>query len=238
MFSVIEKDIHAHKGSLEKRKILSRFFKTGKGEYGEGDQFLGIPVPCQRNIAKKYYKQCSFEDIEKLLKSIWHEYRLIGLFLLVYRFDRADREEKRKVFYFYIQNIPSINNWDLVDTTTPHIIGEYMVLYPEEKKRLYHWAKSKNIWERRISLLATFAFIKRNQYEEIITLSETLLGDTHDLIHKASGWMLREVGKRDKQTLTHFLESFSHQMPRTMLRYALEKHSPEERRKYMAKKNI
>ncbi len=238
MFSVIEKEIYAQKGSLEKRKILSRFFKTGKGEYGEGDQFLGIDVPHQRSIAKRYYKQCSLEDIQKLLESVWHEFRLTGLFLLVYRFDRADREEKKKIFHFYIQNISSINNWDLVDTTTPHIVGEYMILFPHEKKRLYHWAKSKNVWERRISLLATFAFIKRNQYEEILKLSEYFLGDTHNLIHKASGWMLREVGKRDKQALTHFLENFSHTMPRTMLRYALEKYSPEEKKLYMTRKNI
>lgn len=238
MFSLIEKEIFAHKGSLEKRKILSRFFKTGKGEYGEGDQFLGIPIPCQRSIAKKYNTQCSFGDIEKLLKSGWHEFRLIGLFILVYRFKWADKEEKKKIFYFYIQNISSVNNWDLVDTTTPHIVGEYMVLRPREKKRLYHWVRSKNIWERRISLLATFAFIKRNQYEESRILAETLLEDKHDLIHKASGWMLREIGKRDGQILKSFLKSFSHKMPRTMLRYAIEKFSPEERKIYMAKKNI
>ncbi|NCU41413.1 MAG: DNA alkylation repair protein [Candidatus Moranbacteria bacterium] len=238
MVSVIEKELFSNKGSLEKRKILSRFFKTGRGEYGEGDQFLGISVPCQRSIAKKHYTRCSFEDIEKLLKSRWHECRLTGLFLLVYRFKISDKQEKKKIFYFYIQNISSVNNWDLVDATTPPIIGEYMILCPKEKERLFHWVKSKNIWERRISLLATFAFIKRNQYKESMVLAEIFLEDKHDLIHKASGWMLREIGKRDRQVLKSFLESFSPKMPRTMLRYAIEKFSPEERRIFMAKKNI
>ena len=215
-----------------KATILSGFFKTGKGQYGEGDKFIGITVPLQREIAKKYYESASFVDLQKMLESKIHEYRLTSLLILVYKYDKTKNEKlKKEIYNFYLKNLQYINNWDLVDVTTPNIVGDYLLNNPKEKKILYKLVKSKNLWERRVAILATFRFIKEKQFEDTLAISEILLNDTHDLIHKAVGWMLREMGKRDIKPLVKFLDQHAIMMPRTMLRYAIEKF-PEETRKY------
>ena len=215
-----------------KATILSGFFKTSKGQYGEGDKFIGITVPLQREIAKKYYESASFVDLQKMLESKIHEYRLTSLLILVYKYDKTKNEKlKKEIYNFYLKNLQYINNWDLVDVTTPNIVGDYLLNNPKEKKILYKLVKSKNLWERRVAILATFRFIKEKQFEDTLAISEILLNDTHDLIHKAVGWMLREMGKRDIKPLVKFLDQHAIMMPRTMLRYAIEKF-PEETRKY------
>ncbi|MFA7245174.1 MAG: DNA alkylation repair protein [Candidatus Magasanikbacteria bacterium] len=218
-----------------KAKILSGFFKTGKGQYGEGDKFLGITVPEQRTIAKKYYENASFVDLQKMLKNKIHEYRLTALLILVYKYEKSKDEKLQKQIYnFYLKNLKHINNWDLVDVTTPNIVGDYLTKNPEKKNILYKLVKSKNLWERRVAILATFRLIREKQFEDTLAISEILLADKHDLIHKAVGWMLREMGKRDIKPLVKFLDQHAIMMPRTMLRYAIEKF-PEEMRKYYLK---
>ena len=220
-----------------KATILSGFFKTGKGQYGEGDQFLGITVPQQRQIAKKYYENTGFEDLQKMLESKIHEYRLTALIILVYKYEKTkDEKLKKQIYNFYIKNLQYINNWDLVDVTTPNIVGDYLLNNPKEKKILYKLVKSKNLWERRVAILATFRFIKEKQFEDTLTISKILLNDKHDLIHKAVGWMLREMGKRDIKLLIKFLDKYAATMPRTMLRYAIEKFGEETRKYYLKKK--
>lgn len=216
----------------KKAEILSRFFKTGKGEYGQGDIFLGIPVPKQRQVAKKYI-DLSLEELQKLLSSKIHEYRLTSLFILVDKYKKADKALKNKIFNFYLKNAKNINNWDLVDLSAPNIIGDFLL--NKDKLILYKLAKSKSLWEKRIAILATYAFIKKNQFEDTLKISEILLGDDHDLIHKAVGWMLREVGKRDQKTEEIFLKRHCQNIPRTMLRYAIEKFPEEKRRFYLNK---
>lgn len=217
----------------EKTEVLGRFFKCGKGEYGEGDKFLGAAVPQQRAIAKKYFPEATFEDVQRLLESKWHEHRLTGLFLLVYKYERARPEEQKKIYRFYLKNIHAVNNWDLVDTTAPNIMGRYLWEHPAERSILDTFAASKNLWKRRVAILATLAFIKHGHFHETIFLAEKLLNDKHDLIHKAVGWMLREVGKRDEKVLTSFLDTHVRVMPRTMLRYAIERLSKKQKEKYM-----
>jgi len=220
----------------EKASILSRFFKTGKGQYGYGDKFLGIVVPLQRMLSKKY-KELPFKDIEKLLHSSIHEHRLTALFILIERFKKAlkegDKRNIEKIVKFYLSNTKNINNWDLVDLSAPNIFGEYLKIQSQvqAKSMLNHLAKSNNLWERRISILSTFTFIKNNKFDLTIQIAKILLFDRHDLIQKAVGWMLREVGKRDNKELINFLEKYSSEMPRTMLRYSIEKF-PESKRKY------
>jgi 3-methyladenine DNA glycosylase AlkD len=223
----IEKELQSKKDPI-RAKILSRFFKTGKGEYGEGDIFLGIVVPIQRAIAKKY-KDVSLKEIQKLLDSKIHEYRLTGLLVLVEKY----KEDKELVYNFYIKNFRNINNWDLVDLTAPKIMGDFL----KDKNRdiLYSLATSNNLWEKRISIVATFAFIKDNDFKDTLKISEILLKDEHDLIHKAVGWMLREVGKRNKDLEKEFLDKYYRIMPRTMLRYSIEKFDPKEKEFYMKK---
>ncbi len=208
---------------------LSRFFKTGKGEYGEGDIFLGIKVPIQRKVAKKY--NLSLAEIDKLLTGKIHEHRLTGLFILIDRYKSADKKEKLEIFNFYLSNTSWINNWDLVDLSSPSIVGNYLL--DKDREILYKLAKSKNLWERRIAILATFAFIKNNEFEDALKIAELLLQDKHDLVHKAVGWMLREIGKRDLGVEERFLMKHYKKMPRTMLRYAIEKLNPERRKKYL-----
>jgi 3-methyladenine DNA glycosylase AlkD len=213
-------------------KILQRFFKTRKGEYGEGDIFLGIKVPKQREIAKKFPK-LALKEIRKLLDSGVHEHRMIGLFILIANYEKAKKEanepEKKKIFDFYLKNAKKINNWDLVDLSAPNIPGDYLLC--RKRKILYKLAKSKNLWEKRIAILATYAFIKNNESSDTLKISEMLLKDKHDLIHKAIGWMLREIGKRDLAAEEKFLKKYYKKMPRTMLRYAIEKF-PEGKRKF------
>lgn len=217
-------------GSAKKAKASSRFFKTGKGEYGEGDKFFGITVPEQRKIAKENV-EISFTEISKLIKNPFHEARLTGLFILVYKYEKADYKLREKIYNFYIKNLSSVNNWDLVDTTTPNIVGHHLWENRKERKLLYKLAKSKNIWERRISILATFHFIRNNDFKDAIKIAEKLLEDKEDLIHKAVGWMLREIGKRDQKTMENFLKKYIEIMPRTTLRYAIER-LPENKREY------
>ena len=221
-------------GSPEKAKVYARFFKTGRGEYGEGDVFLGVTVPEQRRIAKKHI-ELGFDDVRKLLYSKYHEHRLTGFIILVYKYEKADDTQKQKIADFYLKHRHQGNNWDLVDCIADKILGRHLL--DKDKFILYELAKSDSLWDRRISIISTFEFIKNNQFEDAIKISEILMNDKHDLIHKAVGWMLREAGKRNKHLLDKFLQKHHKKMPRTMLRYAIERFSDSERKKYL-KKNI
>jgi 3-methyladenine DNA glycosylase AlkD len=218
----------------EKAKQLARFFKTGKGEYGEGDEFLGITVPEQRILAKKY-RDLSLNDIEKLLQTSWHEQRLTALLILTYQFPKADVAEQTAIFEFYLQHTQWINNWDLVDVTCRPILGVYLL--ERDRRILYELAYAKNLWEQRIAIVTTMEFIKHNQFEDTLQLATILLQHSHDLIHKAVGWALREVGKKDQQVLISFLAQYCTAMPRTMLRYAIEHFEESQRQSYLGRKN-
>ena len=215
----------------EKAKILQRFFKTNKGEYGEGDIFLGIKVPEQRKIANKY--DLNLKQIQELLSSKIHEYRLTALFTLIQKYKKANQTEKQEIFNFYLKNTNNINNWDLVDLSAPKILGDYLL--NKERTTIYQLAKSNNLWENRISILSTYQFIKNNQFEDTLNISKILLTNKHDLIHKAVGWMLREIGKKDLQILERFLKQHHKQMPRTMLRYTIERFSKAKRKVYLTR---
>ena len=216
------------KASPKKAKIAQRFFKTGPGEYGEGDIFLGVIVPDIRKIAKKY-DSLKLEEVVKLLSSKFHEERTAALLIMINKFQRGDNKEK--IYNLYLKNAKYINNWDLVDLSADKIAGAHLLNKP--KSILYKLAKSKNIWERRISIIATFYFIKNNKFEETLKISKILLNDEHDLIHKAVGWMLREVGKRELEVEEKFLDKYYKKMPRTMLRYAIEKFPEKKRKRYL-----
>jgi 3-methyladenine DNA glycosylase AlkD len=204
-----------------------RFFKTGKGDYGEGDLFLGIRVPVIRKCVRKY-RDLAMKDTLELLKSPFHEARLLALLILVEQYSSAtSRSGQTAVYRAYLGNTHFINNWDLVDTSAAQIVGAH--LFSRKRKLLYRLARSKSLWERRISIIATFHFIRRNDFQDTLALSELLLDDREDLIHKAVGWMLREVGNRNREVEEEFLEKYYTSMPRTMLRYAIEKF-PESRR--------
>ena len=220
-------------GSSEKAVHLSRFFKTGPGQYGEGDRFLGVMVPYSRAIAKAN-KAMPLEEVQLLLESPWHEARLCALLILVYRFKerKITEEEREQIYSFYIKNARRCNNWDLVDLSCRDIVGEYLV--DKERSILYRLADSENLWEQRIAIVATWAFIRRLDFNDTLALAERLMAHKHDLMHKAVGWMLREVGKKDRETLTNFLEKNATQLPRTTLRYAIE-HYPESQRQYFLK---
>lgn len=229
MLNQIKRDL-LELSNPEKAKKLSGFFKTGKGQYGEGDVFLGIPVPEQRKVAKKYI-DLSIQDLQELLSSIIHEHRLTALLILVTKYEKADNPGKEEIFNFYLKNTEYINNWDLVDLSAPKIVGDY--LHKKDRSILFKLAKSNNLWERRIAILSTFKFIRYNDFEDALSISEQLLHDEHDLIHKAVGWMLREIGKRDKEVEEGFLSKYYMQMPRTMLRYAIEKFDENKRKFYL-----
>lgn len=212
---------------------LQRFFKTGKGQYGEGDIFLGLKVPGQRTLAKQY-RGLPICDVTKLLQSKIHEHRLTALLILIQKYKTADGKARKTIFNLYLKHRKWINNWDLVDLSAPNIVGSY--LRDKERAILYKLARSKSLWDKRIAILATFEFIKAGDAKDTFGIAEMLLNDEHDLIHKAVGWMLREVGKRISQpTEETFLKKHHHTMPRTMLRYAIERFNPELKRKYMAK---
>jgi len=211
----------------EKAKVLLRFFKTGPGEYGEGDLFLGVSTPFIRKVLKEY-QDLSLSDVTKLLRSKIHEERLLALLILVYQFNKADARLKKKIFRIYLVNSQFINNWDLVDLSAPQIVGGFLI--DKDRKMLYKLAKSPLLWERRIAILATFSFIRTSDFVDVLAITKYLLCDKEDLIHKTCGWMLREVGKRNLQLEENFLRKYCKVMPRTMLRYALEKF-PEEKRK-------
>ncbi len=207
-----------------------RYFKTGKGEYAQGDRFLGIRVPVLRKKVIPF-KETSLKDIKELLISPFHEVRLFALLLMVHQFSKGSVEQRDKLFNLYISSTPFINNWDLVDTSAPYIVGPYLL--DRDRSILYDFARSDLLWERRISVMSTFFFVRQFQYEDTLRISRILLNDPHDLIHKAVGWMLREIGKRDRQTEELFLERHYQQMPKTMLRYAIEKFEKERRQMYL-----
>ena len=219
----------------KKAKDLQRFFKTCKGEYAQGDRFLGVMVPSQRLVLKKYKDAIGIGEITDLLKSEWHEERLTALLILAEKFKKGDDAEKKEIFDLYLENTRFINNWDLVDLSAPNIVGAY--LYTRDQAILYELARSKDFWERRIAVLATFWFIKEGKAKFALAIAEILVGDRHDLIQKAVGWMLREIGKRCSQDIEEeFLKKHYKTMPRTMLRYAIERFSPERRKWYLAGK--
>jgi 3-methyladenine DNA glycosylase AlkD len=211
--------------------LLQRFFKTGKGEYGEGDIFLGIKVPKQREAVKRY-KELPLVEILDLLRSKIHEHRLSALLILVEQFKNADEKEQKKIFNLYVKNTKYINNWDLVDLSAPKIVGVYLLNKP--RTILYQLVRSKMLWERRIAVLSTFTFIRNNDFTDSFKIAEILVTDEHDLIHKAVGWMLREIGKKDQAKEEQFLNKFAKKMPRTMLRYAIEKFSQPKRKYYLS----
>lgn len=214
----------------KKAKILARFFKTGDGDYGQGDIFLGIVVPQSRQIARKYH-DLKVGHIAILLKSKYHEERLVALLILVDQFNNGSQIDKKKIFDFYLKNTGYINNWDLVDLTADKIVGDY--LFDKQKSILYRLARSKNLWERRIAIVATYFFIKNDDFFETLKVAKTLLSDRHDLLHKAVGWMLREVGKKDQGLLEKFLRENYKDIPRTTLRYAIERFPEKLRRAYL-----
>ena len=214
---------------------LQKFFQTAKGQYGEGDVFLGLTVPEVRKVAAKY-KNLSFQEIEKLTSSRFHEFRLCGLVILTLQYKSAkEPSEQQRIFNFYMKQAKAgyVNNWDLVDVTAP-IIGAYLVGQKDPYPFLEKLARSKSLWERRLAIIFTFAFIRAGELDPTIEISQRLLKDEHDLIHKAVGWMLREVGKQDGKLLRTFLTANASQMPRTMLRYSIEKFSESERRKWLS----
>jgi 3-methyladenine DNA glycosylase AlkD len=218
------------KANQGKAKIFQRFFKTGKGQYGEGEIFLGITVPESRSIAKKYFK-INLSELNSLLHSKIHEERLVALYILVHKFENGNDKDKKEVVEFYLKNLKWVNNWDLVDTSCYKILGNYLL--KRDKKILYSLANSNNLWEKRIAIISTYYFIKNNDFTDTLKISKILLKDEHDLIHKAVGWMRREVGKRDLKTQEDFMNKNHKKMSRTTLRYAIEKFSPNKRKYYL-----
>ena len=216
----------------EKAAFLQRFFKTGPGQYAEGDVFLGLVAPLTRSIAKAN-KQTPLSELQVLIESEYHEARLCALLIVVEQFKKASEAVRKQLYDFYLSNASRINNWDLVDVTCPHVVGAYLL--DKDRSHLYELAESDNLWEQRIAMVSTVAFIRNREYADTLALAEKLMTHKHDLMHKAIGWMLREVGKKDRETLSEFLEEYATRLPRTALRYAIE-HYPEEQRQYFLKK--
>lgn len=214
----------------EKVSLYQRFFKTGPGEYGEGDVFIGITVPDQRKVARNY-KGLALQDVASLLKDPVHEHRLTALLILVEQFNKGDDSARAEIIDLYFSHTERINNWDLVDLSAPKIPGPWF--YKRDKKPLYDYARSGNLWKERIAMLSTHYFIKKDLYDPTFDFADILFNHTHDLIHKAVGWMLREVGKRDGDAERAYLHKRYKKMPRTMLRYAIERFPEEERQKYL-----
>lgn len=212
-------------------KVSATFFKTGAGQYGEGDIFIGIKIPVLRQVAREF-KGLSLTEIDSLLQSPIHEERMLALLILVNSVERGDDAYHKQAFDFYSSRTQYVNNWDLVDTSAPAIVGGYLI--GRTRKPLLKWAQSKVLWERRIAIVATQYFIRRDDFTDTLTISKLLLGDSEDLLHKATGWMLREVGKRHQPTLVEFLNQHSSTMPRTMLRYAIERFPAIERQAYLS----
>ena len=216
----------------DKAAILQRFFKTGPGQYGEGDIFIGVMVPQSRQVAKKF-SQLPLGEVRRLLYSGIHEERLVALLILARRYSSASSGEKEEIVKLYLDNIKQVNNWDLVDLSAPCILGAHLT--DKDRKLLYRLAKSGNVWERRIAMVATYHFIRNNDFADTLKIAAMLLQDRHDLIHKAAGWMLREVGKRNTAIEEEFLVEHCKVMPRTMLRYAVERLPERKKRRYMMK---
>lgn len=222
----------------EKALVLPRFFKTGPGQYGEGDRFIGVSVPNQRRVARQF-RNLTLNEVKKLIKSPWHEERLTGLFILIDQYKRADIITKKEIYEFYIASTEHINNWDLVDSSAGYIVGGWLDGRPEKEQTLDRLSKSELLWDRRIAIIATFYFIYKGTAEDTLRISENLLHDEADLIHKAVGWMLREVGKRvDKYLLLDFLEKHAAVMPRTMLRYSIEHLDAASRQHFLSLKKF
>ena len=233
IFTQIISDLKSLKNP-EKIDRFKRFFKTGPGQYGEGDEFYGLTLPQIHSIERKYWQKVDFDDIKKLLDHPVHEFRTLAMMFLARLFTKANSEKQKQIYDFYLANTARINNWDLVDISAGKIVGTYLLDKP--RHILYKLAKSKLVWDRRIAIISTFAFIRSDQFADTLKISESLLTDKHDLIHKAVGWMLREVGKRDLKTLTTFLDQHAPVMPRTALRYAIEKLPESQRQHYLSLK--
>ncbi|MEM3074662.1 MAG: DNA alkylation repair protein [Candidatus Pacearchaeota archaeon] len=230
MFEKIESELKILKNP-DRIPIYQNFFKTGKGEYAEGDVFFGISVPLQRKIAQKYVG-ASFNDVKSLLLSKIHEFRLTGFFILLYKFEIAkDEREKREIIDFYLDNIHCANNWDLIDCVAHKLLGRWLI--DKDKSLLYNYAKSDNLWKKRIAIISTLHFIKSNKFSDSLKISKMLLSDDQDLIHKAVGWILREIGKRDEEILREFLKENYYHMSRTTLRYAIERFPERKRLNYL-----
>jgi 3-methyladenine DNA glycosylase AlkD len=220
-------------GDKDKARILRGFFKTGRGQYAEGDIFIGVTVPMLRKLAKEF-GDMPVDDVVLLLKSPIHEERMLSLLMLVRSYETGSETTKKKIFNCYIANTRYINNWDLVDLSAPNIVGAH--LFDKSRKQLYAFAGSDNLWKRRIAILSTFTFIRQNDFTDTLRISRLLLKDEQDLIHKAVGWMLREVGKRSRDREEKFLRQHYRGMPRTMLRYAIERFPESGRKKYLNRK--
>ena len=225
----LRKELRA-RANPKRAKILAGFFKTGKGEYGEGDIFIGVTVPETRKVAQRF-SDPSLADIAKLIRSGIHEERLLALLILVHKFEKGNSRSQKHIFDFYLKHTKYINNWDLVDLTAPKIVGTYLMHRP--RNVLYKLARSDSIWERRIGILATYTFLKVGEFKDTLAISRILLNDPHDLIHKAVGWMLREVGKQSQTAEEQFLKKHYKTMPRTMLRYAIERFPKRLRGAYL-----
>ena len=217
-------------GDPQRAQHLQRFFRTGPGEYGEGDRFLGLRVPEVRAIARRH-RELPLPDLADVLASRWHEHRQAALFVLADRYRRAEPAEREAITAFYLDHLDAVNSWDLVDGSAPHILGAHLL--DRDRAVLYELAASGHLWRQRVAVLATFAFIRAGQFQDTLRLAELLRDHPHDLIHKAVGWMLREIGKRDRAAEERFLDRHAARMPRTMLRYAIEKFEPERRRSYL-----
>ncbi|MBI4032653.1 DNA alkylation repair protein [Candidatus Berkelbacteria bacterium] len=216
-----------------KAKSSAWFFKTGPGQYGEGDRFIGVTVPEQRKVAKQF-RELPLNEIETLLASPIHEHRLTALLILVGQYSRLKKTgDERSVVDFYLTHLDGVNNWDLVDSSASYILGDWIVAHHDDRRILAVLARSGDLWKERVAMIATAALINAGSFKPTLELAERFLTHRHDLIHKATGWMLREVGKQDRATLERFLDAHAREMPRTMLRYAIEKFEPHERKRYL-----
>lgn len=240
-YQEVELALHSLRNT-KRAALCARYFKTGKGEYAEGDMFLGLTVPEVRTLVKKYYRSLSLTDVGHLLRNRYHEARLLALLVLVAKYEHTDdQKEQKAIFTLYTKHARYINNWDLVDTSAPQIVGAYLSNNMEHEERLAFiedYCRSRNLWKNRIIVLATFYQIRKGNEKMTYFVARSLLHHPHDLIHKALGWMLREVGKRDRKVLSSFLDEYARIMPRTMLRYALEHYPKREREMYMKLKRI
>ena len=234
MYKEVIEDLEKLKNP-DKAKILSRFFKTWKWEYWEWDKFLWIPVPDERTVAKKYFEKCNLDDIENLLRSEYHEVRLTALLILDYKYKFVTKKklynDQKNIVDFYLSNLEYCNNWDLVDLVCYKILWNYLL--DKDRQILYKLAEDKNLWKQRVAIVSTMTFVKNWEFNDTLKISEMLLDHQHDLIHKAVGWLLREVWKKDEKVLRDFLDKYAHKMPRTMLRYAIEKLDIVKRKHYL-----
>jgi len=232
----VKKELQTY-ASKQRALILQKYFKTGEGEYAHGDVFLGLTVPQVRKVARKY-KNLALTEIQRLVKSKFHEERLTSLLILVDQFKNANTKQKERIFNFYLHNTKHINNWDLVDLSAPRIIGEWLTFKDRGLNTLEFLAKSQNLWERRIAIISTLALIKNDKLDKSLKIAKMLIKDKQDLIHKAVGWALRDVGKKDRNLLEKFLQANYSKLPRTSLRYAIEKFPEQLRLQYLSGKFI